>query len=180
MRRISLVLVLTVFALCIGQATVHAQATLPPSSSSPGLLKAGLDTGLAMVSALAQGAPPPILLNPEGVISFDSIDHDKAVSYRVGWFRTEDQAEPDVSESILVPSVTTNATGLKYTMQARTRPPFRKYILKIKLIALTASCDADLGPCESAWSLTAAWTKDGNSGTWLGYTPRNASGVVLH
>jgi hypothetical protein len=141
---------------------------------SPGLLAAGLAAGAA------QATPPPIMLNPEGVISFDSIDHDKAVSYRVGWFRTLEQGEPDVSETILMTAVTTNATGPKYTMQARTRPPFRKYVLKIKLAAIDTACDADLGPCESSWSEVATWTKDGQSGMWLGYTPRNATGVVLH
>jgi hypothetical protein len=155
-------------------ALMLASAAPAFAGPGPGLLA----SGLRLVSD--QGTPPPIMLNPEGVISFDSVDHDKAISYRVGWFRTAEQTEPDVSESILVTAVTTNATGPKYTMTARTRPPFRKYLLKIKLTAVATSCDADLGPCESAWSEMASWSKDGQNGNWIGYTPRNASGVVLH
>ncbi|MBP7568767.1 MAG: hypothetical protein KBA95_01790 [Acidobacteria bacterium] len=159
------------FAVAVVLVLIAAPAL---AGSGPGLLASGLRL------AADQATPPPILFNPDGVISFDSVDHDKAVSYQVGWFRTEDQAVPDVAETVLVTNVTTNASAPTYTLQARTRPPFRRYLLRVKLVALATSCDADLGPCESSWSPTATWTKDGASGTWLGYTPRNATGVVLH
>lgn len=122
---------------------------------------------------------PPILLNPTGVITFTSSDHGNATSYRVGWFRTDTQADPDVSETILLADVRAIPTANTYELTTRTRPPFRKFVVRVKLMATT--CDP--GMCESPWSDPGTWTDTtatpALAGTWVGYTPKKLTGFVL-
>jgi len=130
---------------------------------------------LAVAAPVAAQAPDPVLLNPAGVFGFDSPDHARVVSYRVGWFRTVDQAEPDVAETVPAAAIEVGTGAPLYTLRAQTRPAFRRYLVKLKAIAT----DCDPGSCESPWTDPATWTRDGAGGTWVGYTPRTATGFVL-
>jgi hypothetical protein len=138
-------------------------------------LKLWLVLVMVLLVPVAVGAQSGILLNPGGQVAFESLDHAKLQSYTVGWFRVG-ETEPTASETIAAASATPGTgpwTGL-LTLRATTRPPFLRYVLKIRGTAIPP-CEF----CETPWSDPGVWENGADRGTDLGYTPSQLKGFVL-
>lgn len=121
--------------------------------------------------AFAQGGG--MLLNPGGAMSIESSpDHANAASYTVGWFKQPTDTAPVVAETI--PAANVTGTG-PYLLTTKTRPPYARYTLKVKL---TVKDPCDPGFCESQWSDPAVYEKDLTISAF-GYTPANPRGFLI-
>jgi hypothetical protein len=143
--------------------------------------RAALTVAVFLALSAPASAQVPLMLNPGGDIGFDCSDHARLTEYRVGWFRLDTDAEPAVAETVPVGAITVPSPGATtgLTFRLRTRPPFARYVLRMKAVAGAPCTPTPELPCESGWSDAGTWTQAAISGVWIGYVPNRPSAFII-